>query len=252
MSEIDVGGDAEQRIKQVFPDATNIDLSGLTVSVAPTEYDPPVLNTKAPQQIWSESLTNCTRQIRREQVTKSFETTSSWSASLSATLKLSRSMSSAIKAIATVVLNSGFGVDISLTGSGSVSGSSKQTKTINEVTEVAPCTMVTVMVMESTALYTVGCHVPVTVTGIISLDVSNRVGWFFGSTYTIRVPYTHHYTIDGVGKVSGVDLSVNWNEYVASCPPGTPCRGLTSFEETGDGEKSDKKKHPPKKDAPDH
>jgi hypothetical protein len=228
MSEIDVGGDAEAKIKSIFPDAKNIDLSGLTVTVDPTKYDAPVLQTKAPQQVWSQTLVNCTRQTRQEHVTRSFEVSTSWSVTLSATLKLSRSIGSMIKAVATVILNSAIGVDISLTGSGTVSGSSRQSKTIDEITPAAPCSQVTLTVMESVAVYTVDFHIPVNVRGTISLDVPSGA-LVFGTWYTIHVPYSAHYTIDGKGAVTGSDLTTNWSEYRASCPVGTPCSSLSSL-----------------------
>ena len=230
MSEIDLGNEIVDDIKNQGSQAGltlyDFDLSQLQITVGAPIYGQPQVQNLQPVEAARRNYRNCTRQTRTEHVQLTHTATSSYRIRLSSTLRITRGMSSQIRATAMVALGSNFSVQLDLTLDAEKTGSRQESIQIDASTPVAPCTTLKVAVLESIATFTVDFRIPVTVIGSVPcyLDVTMQkdplVDW----------SYSRQFVIQGTAEVRGVHLDKSWEEYRANCPPGTPCARVAGIE----------------------
>jgi hypothetical protein len=247
MADIDIQAQVEKDItdfaSQQGLNLYDFDLSGLTVTVEPTIYEPPKVDSLQPKDVKTREFENCTRQPRAVNDSMEAEDFDNWKVDLNTRIKFGKSMSSSIKAIATVVIGSGFNVEIDLGAGGSFGGSRKIVFKTSESTQVAPCTLLKVSIVESGANYAIPFHIPLFVMGNVKCKA--RVSWPYGNP-DVDWSYAHLFQVPGVATLSGHDFKEVWAEYRASCPPGTPCSVLSG---TTDADFWKKESFKPKKNT---
>jgi hypothetical protein len=232
MAVIDVPGDAEAFLKKNFPDEYDFDASALTLTVGAPIYKKPVPKVQQPNQVILHSWTNCSLQPEQHYVDETKTTATSMSLKLEATLKLGRNMSSTIKPIVDLILVSGFSVQLDLTGSGTFSKTGTESLTVKGSWYVAPCTVKTLYMINSAAIYTIDFTIPIDIGGFARAWIPS--GTILMSDYRVSVPYRHHYDINGAALVEGAVLDTKTAESRPNCEPGTSCNQI--YQGLGDDE----------------